>query len=1441
MVQKIRRLMGRVDMRVLCLLLLGGLVGSLAFAAVQLTREQSEDFDARTINTWAQLTKEFTDFRESSYPLVIPAMLPDDSAIDWAALQNDDSEWYWDFDCGTYYFDPGSEISKQIPHDTELMVYEDIATEELLVLSVPKTLGAPYKEEMVFRASAWPQPSRFERYQRYIDRELNKRRIVWHVTMKSRRQAEREAALTASQPVMALDEGGGSMQMMSMESVTELKITNIRKATNGVELTISYPSSGYSGSVWSVYSYDAPACAYTNESGGGGGGGIPPPPDDTNEITEITGSCCEIDFSKRFQGLDNVWTLAKSNLVLSGVSNTLWLDARPMAVDTNGEPCNRFLGLGNNGINPDNDGLSSASELYIHKTNPALADTDGDGASDGAEVRFGTNPLNNPGDSDADGLSDDLEICIGTSISSQDTDLDWFGDAYEYGIGASPTNANERPILRMVINNLDRFASHTNLAVGFPGTVAEAVAIAESNDLSGTLSRPISTNCAYSLISETNGSRLLYARLYRNTIEQSPLIEGHIVFDNVSPSFGSLDPTNCAVTDRRWIKLAGLATDNLSRAHVLIDGQWADGIVNDEFVYDRYKLTAGTNLIALAAVDEAGNVATQQLAIVLDASGDTHAPIASLSLPRDYQIVDGQTNWFDTTTFGSNKILYVYGSVDDETADVHIQVHSGVQSSEVFEAVVDSNILWAAIEVYPGTNSLILTAADAAGNATTSSYCVVRDTNITLEIISPSAYQVINATNVTVVVRALPGFSSGSISVNGIGVAGGFFGIFSTTKKVPLNTQLTSLIVTATRNGRSYYADPPPIGYEILSYHREEVVHSHSYPCGSEPMNENWTDTYEVRNWDAVSLRDATVKTGTLSHILIGGSLETFPVYQQSSRAQSLPVCDVRLGELTSFTLHDDLEGGLLATDEHLEYGSAVTFTKHAAKEETQLVVFQFQDLSCNLDTPSDPSQITFRQARGFWYNDNVSFVVPMRTKIAQTITERDFTWPAHHRTFCNTGFNHEYCAIFEHDDHYLTFEGFHNEQLSVDFVELWETSNRVNQVFNPTLKDDPPPTACNKIYVVESPDSLYHVTLDVNDQPSSMRSKLMYAVFMDGAKLSGSDGFFPAIGPADITFDHPSLSAMVEKDFELRVGYDMNGDSTLDSAEVIPISVTNAAGTVIGPPIARGTSSPRYPVAMTVVDAAVLDTLTLPHASWLLRIFRDATTTGLPTDKAPTASSTISFNCYSDSWAVWLTHNAGVPFNASGTATIQQYVWGTNTSLADLVAKSHQMKAAAESVYNSTVLTAANAFFATNPVGTIATFPLDGTSYNVPHIDESPTWVSSYLSGVTVVFDEPTQINGFNDDINGTIGRGRVLSHTATYTIEKVDGLFGPKLILNSVHYTGAVEDLYDFNRDGGGAGEEAAIIQLGYGNGGYGSGRYLGIIFKDRIEIDQSVPDPF
>ena len=424
MVHKLKRMMGRVDVRVLVLLTAGILMGSLAWATVQLSGEQAEDSDARTLNTWRDLIKEFADFRDTSYPLVIPALLSDASPMDWAALQMND--WFWDFEAGTYYFDPGSEISKQIPHDTDLMVYEDIAQKELLVLSVPKTAGAPYKEEMVFRATAWPQPSRFERHQRYLDRELCKRRIVWHITLKSRRVAERETALAASQPAMALTDSGGSMQTMSMEALEELKITHIKKVTNSLQLEISYPSS-YSGSVWSAYSYDMPACVYTN-GGSGSGGGFEPP---TNEAPCEGCSTCYTDPEKSFAGLDRVWTLAVSNLVLTGEASTVWLDARPLGLNTNNEPCHRIYAIGANAVDEDNDGLNSAVELFVHKTNPTLSDADLDGALDGAEIRAGTNPLNHPGDSDEDGLSDDLETVLGTDPDSADTDLDWFSDGFE--------------------------------------------------------------------------------------------------------------------------------------------------------------------------------------------------------------------------------------------------------------------------------------------------------------------------------------------------------------------------------------------------------------------------------------------------------------------------------------------------------------------------------------------------------------------------------------------------------------------------------------------------------------------------------------------------------------------------------------------------------------------------------------------------------------------------------------------------------------------------------------------------------------------------------------------------------------------------------------------------------------------------------------------------
>lgn len=47
---------------------------------------------------------------------------------------------------------------------------------------------------------------------------------------------------------------------------------------------------------------------------------------------------------------------------------------------------------------------------------------------------------------------------------------------------------------------------------------------------------------------------------------------------------------------------------------------------------------------------------------------------------------------------------------------------------------------------------------------------------------------------------------------------------------------------------------------------------------------------------------------------------------------------------------------------------------------------------------------------------------------------------------------------------------------------------------------------------------------------------------------------------------------------------------------------------------------------------------------------------------------------------------------------------------------------------------------------------------------------------------------------------------------------------------------DLYDFNHDVGGKSRDAAILQLGFGNGGYGSAHTQGWIFRTRVQFNKT-----
>jgi hypothetical protein len=78
----------------------------------------------------------------------------------------------------------------------------------------------------------------------------------------------------------------------------------------------------------------------------------------------------------------------------------------------------------------DGDRLTNWREVQLG-TNFTVADTDGDGLDDGAEVdNYGTNPLSK--DTDGDSLLDAQEVSMATNATNPDTDGDGLDDGYEW-------------------------------------------------------------------------------------------------------------------------------------------------------------------------------------------------------------------------------------------------------------------------------------------------------------------------------------------------------------------------------------------------------------------------------------------------------------------------------------------------------------------------------------------------------------------------------------------------------------------------------------------------------------------------------------------------------------------------------------------------------------------------------------------------------------------------------------------------------------------------------------------------------------------------------------------------------------------------------------------------------------------------------------------------
>jgi hypothetical protein len=218
-------------------------------------------------------------------------------------------------------------------------------------------------------------------------------------------------------------------------------------------------------------------------------------------------------------------------------------------------------------------------------------------------------------------------------------------------------------------------------------------------------------------------------------------------------------------------------------------------------------LTNGLNQITLHATDVAGTTAITALNVTLDYSGDHTAPVLSLVWPTN-----------GTSIAGSN--FTVQAQIDDATATVTATINSNT-----IVGIVERNgaVWFNNLPLNSGTNTVALTATDAAGNMSRTNIFVAQSA-VNLSI-NPLTSSQMNQSSVTV--SGTIGDASEKVIVNGVSAS--VSGNNWTASNVPVDPNGTASLnvqVTDSSNnplGAQNDFQPQPSQVLATSYHDKQV------------------------------------------------------------------------------------------------------------------------------------------------------------------------------------------------------------------------------------------------------------------------------------------------------------------------------------------------------------------------------------------------------------------------------------------------------------------------------------------------------------------------------------------------------------------------------------------------------------------------------------------
>jgi hypothetical protein len=401
----------------------------------------------------------------------------------------------------------------------------------------------------------------------------------------------------------------------------------------------------------------------------------------------------------------------------------------------------------------------------------------------------------------------------------------------------------------------------------------------------------------------------------------------------------------------------------------------------------------------------------------------------------------------------------VDGTVDDETASINLSVtHDGLDIG-AFTAQLQGDHFHGQVYLAPGTNTLSITATDAAGNSSTTSRTIIRDVNFFFDIISPLPDTVLNARSTTVHAVLSPSFQGATVTINGVETTAtdeGYRIRYETTEPVQFTENCSPITAVAEFSGNGRPAKGRACLYETTAFNSSDlsvlfqdfgVIPGWLWELRIDYIGEKWSTVDLIHHSSSYSFYADSLGPGP-STSQTTANLET-----------SVPAGAVKFGD------QKDEETLPYIWKHEGKWNGDLTFVRHGLEEEPVLVILQFPGLDYGRKPgdPIDPSAITFWEEPGFAYNGNIGFLVEIENGIEYTVTQGDFTWPKYEYNVDTGGTTGTYVghwlSIGREVDNSgvevsLSFRSADGEELSPDNLKtFFNGGNRLGKI-DPNLTD---------------------------------------------------------------------------------------------------------------------------------------------------------------------------------------------------------------------------------------------------------------------------------------------------------------------------------------------------------------------------------------------------